>query len=298
MNEDADLHGFLEREGYLIAPARAVERRLRRVLPPGRLRELRAASRGTGEGGAAALHRWPRTAEEAHLLLSYDVERVLVSFDWLADGVLGCPAAGEVVDLGCATGSLLRHLRALGEARPMVGIDAADNLVGIARELSAGLDGLRFLACPYAAVPEGTVRGAVLVSACGLDLDPPETGRAEHEAALAGRLDPARAAFWSSAVSADLAAWHRMALPGAELRLVARLPLMPDLMAFLAAAAGAGWLFQPSGSRWLPGEFPPLPALSFRRAEPHPPSLDAGELSEWQRLHWPSRDEDLTALGW
>ncbi len=210
------------------------------------------------------LYRFPQTLREAHLLFSHDRMRIIDTFNWVLSHA---PFAAPIIDLGCGTGTLIRLLSQLDPGMRCVGLDAAANLIAIARQVP-GHPNIEWREGSYSAALSGEF--GTLLSICGVEfLDAPRVLVDEEEGIREGHVVQ-RVEEWAAArVAGILENWRQVASDGARLFVVCRLGTVAATAAFILTAARAGWSFSDSSSQRLPSGDDFLPAMVFEAAEPH-----------------------------
>ena len=128
------VRGFLKREGFdFDKKATQIDKAFLKLFSKDKANEIRGIWEQIHMLGASPtkLYAVPTTLEQAHMLMSYDRERYLAGFDWIAKQVEALrPKA--VLEVGTGTGVLLRYLAANFPDTWYQGIDAEAGLVGAA----------------------------------------------------------------------------------------------------------------------------------------------------------------------
>lgn len=270
----------LRAERYdLNSDSAALDRRLLKEVAPERQAALRSIWNITDEEQRLkALYAFPRTAREAHLLLSHDRARIRDSFHWVSSRA---PFAGPVVDLGCGTGTLLRILKGMIASTPLVGVELAPNLVTIGRELSRDHANIDIVEGSYDTVEPAHAPFRTMISICGLEfLGQPSVTIEEEHASVADAV-PIRVLAWvSNRCSGALTHWRKIAHDKSRLIFVARLATVASIGGFITTAARSGWKldFEASSRRLIGGEW--LPAMEFVAGSAHEPE-QLNRLAGW-----------------
>ena len=88
-----------------------------------------------GFGRAIDLYTIPKNLKQACLLFSHDYERIEKSLNWIANEVISSNSK-SVIEMGCGFGILLKFLKENKPEIELMGIDYAENLINIGKDLT------------------------------------------------------------------------------------------------------------------------------------------------------------------
>jgi SAM-dependent methyltransferase len=262
------VRGFLKREGFEFdkKPSQ-IDRAFLKLFPKEKADEIRGIWEQIHMLGASPtkLYAVPRTLEQAHMLMSYDRDRYLVGFDWIAKQVEALKPSA-VLEVGTGTGVLLRYLAANFPETRYQGIDIEAGLVGAA----PAHDRISLLAGDYLSM-EAKPEFDLVICNFGFDSDRFPASKTPHSIA---QVDESK---YCPGCSDDLAghlrqyfgAWRAWAIEDAALLVVGRISSFGFMRAIVIAAAAEGWQLEIGESTVLKVMDPDVgpqryPALQFQ----------------------------------
>jgi SAM-dependent methyltransferase len=264
------VRGFLKREGFDFDKKSAqIDCAFLKLFSTEKGNEIRGIWQQIQIMGASPtkLYAVPRTLEQAHLLMSYDRERYLAGFNWIAQRV-EILKPKSILEVGSGTGVLLRYLAANFPDVRYQGIDMEANLIGAA----PADDRISLLVGDYLTM-EAKSEFDLVICNFGFDSDRFPASTTPHSIAQVGESQ------FCPGCSDDLArhlqpyfrAWRGWAKENAALLVTGRIGSFGFLRAVVLAAAGAGWNLELDNSAVLKVADPDVgpqryPALQFRVA--------------------------------
>lgn len=266
----------------------------------GRQRALdyRKRARARHEKGApiSLLYSALNDAKEANLLFSEQAEAELAAFAWISKRVVeNVGDGGRVLEMGPGTGVLLSWLRLTRPDLQLAGAEREPNFRKMAIDVCG--EGVTLLDWDYDhPAPEGTCEFDVLITAFGIDFSPRASFVDDSigaEVALDLRRLPDYSIYRENA-QAKLQNWRAVAVDGAKLFAILRLPGLAEFLAVSDAAAEAGWSIDLPSSEILKVGREQFPALQFVASRTESPSTE--DLIAWwaQSALRTYFDEDLT----
>lgn len=281
------VRGFLKREGFdFDKKPNQIDRAFLKLFSKEDADDIRGIWQQIHLLGASPtkLYALPRTLPQAHMLMSYDGERYLAGFDWIARRVEALQPR-SILEFGTGTGVLLRYLAANFQEVRFLGIDMEAGLVGAA---PAG-DRISLLVGDYLQM-EATPEFDLVICNFGFDSDRFPASHTPHSGAQVGT------SMFCLGCSDDLAehlklyfrAWRAWAKENATLLVTGRISDFGFLRAMVLAAGTEGWELELRDSQVLkvmdPDEGPQrFPALQFRATAK--PSISIEDL---QRFYQPA----------
>ena len=264
------VRGFLKREGFdFDKKPEQIDRAFLKLFS----RQAAEDIRGTWAqihmlgGSPTKLYAFPSTLEQAHLLMSYDRDRYLVGFDWIAKGVEAIKPE-SILEVGTGTGVLLRYLAANFPDVRYQGIDIEAGLIGAA----PAHDRISLVAGDYLTM-EAEPDFDLVVCNFGFDSDRFPESKTPHSVAQVGSSQycPGCSDDLATHMRAYFRAWRAWAKDDASLLLAGRISSFGFLRAVAIAACSAGWDIELNNSTVLkvmdPDAGPQrFPALHFRAA--------------------------------
>ena len=169
--------------------------------------------------------------------MSYDRERYLAGFDWIAKRVETLKPK-SVLEVGTGTGVLLRHLAANFPEARYQGIDMEAGLVGAA----PALDGISLVVGDYLAI-EAAADFDLVICNFGFDSDRFPASTTPHSIARIGESQfcPGCSDDLSRTPGAIFPRLARLGEGSAALLVLGRISSFGFLRAVVLAAAGEGW---------------------------------------------------------
>jgi len=236
------------------------------------------------------------TAEEINTLFSAQRAESLSIAEWITSAMTpGVTAGSRVIDLGCGSGILTGWLAKQLPGCDVVGVDEVENMIRAAQQLHAA-PRLSFHRWNFCEQPPAEIGLFDRLCTC-LGLDFPCLVPQNWDLSLTTLREGSvynGVRQWSTPA---FEGWRQIAMEGAELYAVLRIPTVLQLLAVVDAAAESGWqidlersckLQSPDGQRF--------PALMFRAASGAQPRSDESDLL-WlflgQDLRNPNRLPDL-----
>jgi hypothetical protein len=231
---------FLKSAGFLfdIRPSQR-DARLAKLLSP-QQREIfedvtMAAAAGVDK--STDLYAIPQSLKQASVLFSHDAKRYLVSMNWVAD-LIAKQSPETIIDMGCVAGLLLNFIQQRFPNIRVNGIDLAENLIEIGRELTE----LNLIFDSYlTANPDDHYD--LIVCEFGYDNSniPPSTK--PHTSANCGAVSycPGCAEDKQSHFGEYMKSWRKWGGEKSNLALVGRMANYSDVRAMTLAAKGQGW---------------------------------------------------------
>ena len=254
--------GFLKREGFdFDKKPHQIDRAFLKLFSPGDADNIREIWEQIHVFGASAtkLYAVPKTLEQAHLLMSYDLERYLVGFDWIAKRVDALKPK-SILEVGAGTGVLLRYLAANFPDARYQGIDIEAGLVRAA----PAIDAIVLLEGDYLTI-EARPEFDLLICNFGFDSDRFPASKTPHSMAKVGSSQ------FCPGCSDDLAdhlrqyfrAWKGWAVENANLLVTGRISSFGFLRALVLSAGAEGWHIQLDNCAVLKEDDQQYPALQF-----------------------------------
>jgi len=163
----------------------------------------------------------------------------------------------------------------------IIGVDAQDNLIVIARAASAAFDNIEYFSSNYEQLDLAAESVGLVVSAVGLDFadDVSELGRNSDLVRLDQTyVSPDSITLMQESAGSALRAWRRVTRNGGSLKCVMRLPDFATLFSFVEVAALAGWSLRLQESTYIPTMKERFPALTFTATVPKAGEVNRGEL--------------------
>lgn len=267
------VRGFLKREGFDFdkKPAQ-IDRAFLKLFSKDKTDEIRGIWQQIQIMGASPtkLYAVPRTLEQAHLLMSYDRERYLAGFDWIAQRVETLKPE-SILDVGTGTGVLLRYLAANFPDVRYQGIDMEANLIGAAPDD----DRISLLVGDYLTM-EAKPEFDLVICNFGFDNDRFPASTTPHSIAQVGESQfcPGCSDDLSQHLQPYFRTWRGWAKEDGALLVTGRIKNFGFLRAVVIAAGAEGWDLELDHSTVLKVADPDVgpqryPALQFQvAAEP------------------------------
>lgn len=274
---------YLRSEGFdFNSSPKELDEAFVRATPSNDRARLRFIWASSGQARLNALYKFPKTLRQASLLFSHDRDRVLASYEWLAR-LPGGHRSDAILDAGCSQGALTRYIARLLPNSKIIGVDALNNLIDIARAASGAFDNIEYFSSSYEQLDLEAESVGLVVSAVGLDLE--EVSGSKRSSDLV-RLDqtyvsPETIALMEEIAGSALRAWRRVTRNEGSLKCVIRLPDFAALFSFVEVAALAGWSLRRQESTYIRTMTERFPALTFTATAPKADEINRGELFEW-----------------
>jgi hypothetical protein len=186
---------------------------------------------------SSELYAVPKNLKQACALFSHDANRYIVSMGWIA-GLVERVSPASVIEMGCGAGLLLSFLQKRAPHLKANGIDAAENLIEIGKELT----GLDLISGNYLTQnPDNQYE--MIVCEFGYDNSSIPPSKKPHSAAQLGLASycPGCAEDARMHFREYMKSWRSWGTPNCSLALVGRMTDYTDVRAVTLAAQDVGW---------------------------------------------------------
>jgi hypothetical protein len=217
-----------------------LDRLLLKSLRPSDQEHLQAiwASMHAGLSNGLAMYLVPKTTKQATLLFSHDWPRIAATLEWF-DRAVEYLSPSVVVEMGCGAGFLLRYLSSRHPSLNFQGIDAAANLIGIAKDLM----GKDLIVGDYLATKPDRAYDLVVCD-FGFDAANLNPSQTPHSTAVCGGLQycPGCSDDLKLQFEEYMKAWRRWGNAQAHLAIAGRITDFGMLRAIILSANDVGWV--------------------------------------------------------